>query len=803
LYVLLLVSLADNYRFTTASEAKLGLRAGDAGPSIRGVRVRITVPRRFFSKSDGHYNHYKVQKPENKAADEHDTQGLDQMSSHEAESVAADVKAQTSKLQYSPQDVRSDLQKTSLLSSDTDFVSPTSPEAQTITRQNSLDSKSKTVREEHVEKEPSSGAVEATAEPEPADVSKNELKAPTAVPEILKEQQPTAPPSPSDTDIAERLPVSRESVQPVRDDANAMIESSPAHSSAPEQTTTGHARVGSHTKDPLEVIEANSDEDTKVPLVVKNPGPANDDAVHAKDNITLADGKDSKDPEIEMAQATAQESGSDDEADQDASFQSAQEVVDSTEPTSVVEVGSPTTSHGNELGTVPAITSLTKEKTSLPLPDAAHKNSQSSPVETAQTSSTPVYTTVAIGSEDKHDTTMAKDTETIKTAASKPTVATMKSQGPQQTPSLNPFAKPSKTQRKKDKQQQKKKKDPKTAKAKAGEASTAAGGNSSAPTANTQPDVPATSVTSSSSDPAQPPVPSTVSVVQAAQATKSEDETEVKLATANDSDGKGSIAGGKDKEASSDQQTEGPIANIPGETGSVTPKTEADQETATPEVQDSSALEITSHAHSTENDNSARTSDQSALTTTVTSAPTPVSPGSSVKSNITSTAPKTKKTVPAVPNIKIKANSPLTRKSDAGSAASSDTLHPSDSAAQPSPSPTAADFHTPLQTPAGTSETQEQVVPPKKKRNKKKKKTAAAYDSNADPFGHQMSHIDAIRKATKDPTTYFNTVNREIAGRKPNKNQDSISTAAGNTNINSPGKANQKSNENMVCIRHE
>jgi hypothetical protein len=790
LYVLLLVSLADNYRFTTASEAKLGLRAGDAGPSIRGVRVRITVPRRFFSKSDGHYNYYKVQKPDNKAAEEHDTQGLVQMSSHEAERVAADVKAQTSKLQYSPQDVRSDLQKTSLFSSDTDFVSPTSPEAQA------------TVREEPVEKEPSSGAVKTTVESEPADVSMDELKAPTAVPEILKEQQLTAPPSPSETDIAEKLPVSRESVQPVSDDANAIIESSPAHSSAPEQTTTGHTRVESQTRAPFEVIEANRDEDEKVHEVVKTPGPAYDDAVQVNDNITLADGKDSKALEVETEPATAQEPGSDDEADQDDSFQSAQEVVDSTEPTSVVEVGSPTTSHGNELGTVPARTSPAREKTSLPLPVAAHTNSQSSPVEAAQTSSTPASMTVAIDSEDKHDTAMAKDTETTKTTTSKPAVATMKSQGPQQTPSLNPFAKPSKTQRKKDKQQQKKKKDPKTAKAKAGEASTAAGGNSSAPTANAQPDVLATSVASSSSDQAQSPVPPTVSVAQAVQATESEDEAEVELATANDPDGKDSIASGKDKEASSDQQSEGATANSPGETGSVTPKTEADEKTATLEVQDSSALETTSHARSTEDDNSARKSDQSALTTTVTSASTPVSKGSSVKSNVASTAPKTKKTVPAVPNIKVKANLPLTRKSDAESAASSDTLHPSDSAAQPSPSPTAADFHTPLQTPACTSETQEQVVPPKKKKNKKKKKkTAATYDSNADPFGHQMSHIDAIRKATKDPTTYFNTVNREIAGRKPNKNQDSISTAAGNTT--SPGKANQKSNENMVCIRHE
>jgi hypothetical protein len=137
------------------------------------------------------------------------------------------------------------------------------------------------------------------------------------------------------------------------------------------------------------------------------------------------------------------------------------------------------------------------------------------------------------------------------------------------------------------------------------------------------------------------------------------------------------------------------------------------------------------------------------------------------------------------------------RELDAVSIASSDTLHPSDSA-QVSPSPTAQDFHTPLQTPAIPPIPQDSTPKPKKKKNKKKKKPAAAVDATdsamsatsagaclgdagtgiavakrngsgsaaqtswfLDPFGNQMSHIDVIRAATKNEDSYYNKVNRE------------------------------------------
>lgn len=142
--------------------------------------------------------------------------------------------------------------------------------------------------------------------------------------------------------------------------------------------------------------------------------------------------------------------------------------------------------------------------------------------------------------------------------------------------------------------------------------------------------------------------------------------------------------------------------------------------------------------------------------------------------------------------------------SDGASVASSATLHaPADR--QPSPSPEAEDYHTPLQTPTIASTPQQDELPKrKKKKNKnKKKKSATAVQAEAgtskpqiaeasedytghghasgsfthqlshidqvraatkDPV-HQLSHIDKVRAATKDPTTYYNIVNREMEAR--------------------------------------
>jgi hypothetical protein len=121
---------------------------------------------------------------------------------------------------------------------------------------------------------------------------------------------------------------------------------------------------------------------------------------------------------------------------------------------------------------------------------------------------------------------------------------------------------------------------------------------------------------------------------------------------------------------------------------------------------------------------------------------------------------------------------------DAVSDTSSDTLHPSEPG-QPSRSSAAKNFYTPQQTPTIPDVPQEQTAPvepekKKRKKSKKKKKKAPTPDASvtdndiestndvdyeADPFGNQMSHIDAIREDLKNPNSYYNSVNKRMAER--------------------------------------
>jgi hypothetical protein len=131
-------------------------------------------------------------------------------------------------------------------------------------------------------------------------------------------------------------------------------------------------------------------------------------------------------------------------------------------------------------------------------------------------------------------------------------------------------------------------------------------------------------------------------------------------------------------------------------------------------------------------------------------------------------------------------------------------------AALGSPSPTTENFYTPLQTPGAPPTTsQEQAPKSKKKKPKKKKKPVATQEAtetpitpsasvstagfadrmftpgsssdedliyNSDPFGNQMSHIDAIRNAVNDPNTYYSTVNREMAEKAQREKDAEVCT---------------------------
>jgi hypothetical protein len=153
-----------------------------------------------------------------------------------------------------------------------------------------------------------------------------------------------------------------------------------------------------------------------------------------------------------------------------------------------------------------------------------------------------------------------------------------------------------------------------------------------------------------------------------------------------------------------------------------------------------------------------------------------------------------------------------TREPKAASVASSDTINPNDGTDALPPS---------------SSQAQAPKPKKKKKKNKKKKSAAAAgmnesttlgtvagpstadagahvaavkgtssnvtgaYDYDADPFGHQMSHIDAIRAAAKKSDTYYNTVNRARA-EKAMKQKADEDTAGKKNDKNTTGKKGDK-----------
>lgn len=60
-------------------------------------------------------------------------------------------------------------------------------------------------------------------------------------------------------------------------------------------------------------------------------------------------------------------------------------------------------------------------------------------------------------------------------------------------------------------------------------------------------------------------------------------------------------------------------------------------------------------------------------------------------------------------------------------------------------SPTAAEFHTPLQTPSGLAPAQQPGSEQPKKKNKKKKKKTAAAKAQGEPFREQYNEIAALR----------------------------------------------------------
>ncbi|KAF1916778.1 hypothetical protein BDU57DRAFT_517073, partial [Ampelomyces quisqualis] len=774
--------------FNSASEAKLAVRAGNDTPTVRGIPVRITVPRRFYKKMEDHHSHHVPRQTDSRRVEERDNHTVSRMPSHKEETVAVDTEAPINQTLYSPQDARSDLlKKTSPTSLELDQVSRGSPKAHKSKSQPSSPPEDGKVEyeESHEETSAADNEQHATAA-DSLSVENDEDKATSVKVETARAEEPAIAPPPS----VDTKPVTAELIAPTREISQQ--STSPAR----EMNISKHVRVQSQTKTALEGNDGALNGTGAATAVVNIPSPTKDHGPPAEEFPTFLTEKVEKFTQVNAEPKPSKITSPENDAGPE-DLTSPQEVVDYSVAPPEPPSGSTTTNHGTELANFKLDESAIKE----PSPPEQTTEREHSPDSVKAPAPTSASTTVATA-EDKYDTTTPiNNTEQMTTHKLQSYAEAAKQQGPKQTPSLNPFAKPSKSQRKKEKEQkkreQKKEQDGKAGKAKSGKSSSSTGlkiAASSLPTTDGL-------ISEVTKDPMKQ------SLAQATNVLKGQSNAKLHEVTSKTAD-----------QASRITETD----EVSGKQTGAVP-----QATAAPIMEESSAPPpLAGDAQSPKH-----TSAAAPEHTDITAPFTEPSVEDSSRTNDAPAAPKTKKPIPAVPYLKLDSHLPATRaqisQATANSAtapltefiisdisgptphpgtasvASSETLHPND-AAQLSPSPTAQDFFTPMQTPALTSAPQEQTPKPKKKKNKKKKKknateqegegsdnpttisnsvvpftsnTSQIFDEGdyiADPFGKQLSHIDAIRHAHKNPDSYYAQVNRqmaEIAAQKKAQNE--------------------------------
>jgi hypothetical protein len=238
--------------------------------------VRVSVPRRFYQKEDQD-NNVEPQHSDNQAAKELDTRGVTRMSSHEEENVVLSAEAQANKLQYSPQDARSDLQKkASHPSPEADPASRGSPEAQKISmcQPSPVDAQANQ-REQSAEEEP---AVQCVQETQGATNAAD------------TEQHTVA----SKFHDGGGIDASLESIPKEKsledDEAVAIEESSsrtPTQFAQEPVATTGHVRVESQTKATYESADAFPGTGEAAAVVVKVPTPTKDNLLPLQQTPTM------------------------------------------------------------------------------------------------------------------------------------------------------------------------------------------------------------------------------------------------------------------------------------------------------------------------------------------------------------------------------------------------------------------------------------------------------------------------------------------------------------------------------------
>lgn len=824
--------VADNDRFSSTADAKKALNIRGEDRLLRGRPVSITVPKRFYQRQIelalvGTYvsNIYGGSSHGGSGGDR-PARGRVHISAHAKESIAKDSRAANGHSIYSPQDVRSDLQRMSRQHQQRNAVMNGSPEMKKPNKRQSPQVKKSTGKQAvslmseatddvnsmpHGTYEGSSSVIEAgqmtTNEERRGAEAQAENAAETPQITVMKDlsTKEPCPPATLSTSRAKGKVVATKSptryVMP-----GESLDDHPNNDSLVAKLQTTVETTISSNELPASVVEI-------IPRPIEESMPVEQPSAEVKvDQVKTAE---IKVAELEDSQESStdynryEETGSEEEQKHDTNFHSANELQSGVSSSAPNQEKSMPTNHSivsmpadfgpTTQGVSPSITIILEESNMekvLHLFEGTHK---------ASTATTTNTTTEA--SANKSVVPEGK-METMKKSTSKPLVeTTLKKGGIQHTQSLHPFAKPNKTQRQKEREQRKK--DEKKKKAEQAEKAKTEKASASIKlivTANGE-------------------LNKNQSLAQTPESSKSGAKTtasDQKNARAKEVGGKASTctaaedSNAKDGDGDAGKHTGNTTTSPPKEIGSVTEKTEAQSIMTT----DSTANGFLQTPSSIIAQPSERVSTSAGH----------IPQDRTVKLERPQSFQMSKKTVPAIPILDfhsrkspplkknsqmsvttnssaLKSTQPDTVTSEStfegmnlmesvrpmfcsqestGVPSVSDMSHTvsytgsavpqSEGEAQASPSPTSASSYTPMHmamTQTGGGEV-DGCRKKKKKKPKKKKQAVSPEDSGSgtesvqgsyNPFNSQLLYIDAIKKATTNKEHYFNQNNAEAGGR--------------------------------------
>ncbi|KAF1851824.1 uncharacterized protein K460DRAFT_42107 [Cucurbitaria berberidis CBS 394.84] len=477
--------------FSSASDAKKALQIRDRKPHLRdgSVAIVVSVPRRFFQKTPnsvrrGSFTSGSYTGPPHPGpVDERDARGVTRLTAHDEESVVTNPHAVIDRPLYSPQDARSDLQKPVRQLDGNDLALSGSPEARKSKPRQSSPTKKVAMKGEI------SVDAEATVEAAPVESIQgvdtdrpSPVKAAVTKSEVQVAGQPVDIPTkaldPMGADastLGEPLTMLTDTSQLVGEKAEAAHEASSQPLEHGEATESQNAREVPQTQP---IVEQSSFEVTgpvvKLPVKLADVQAVEQPVAEVKEVET----EKPKQPIASLLPAQVEDAGSDDDLKNDISFHSAQELQ--TDPLRV----EPEPEHRDESismnqGTTTIEFSTTKDSPQpepISPPQAATENmlpqapqspsaqpgqeanmlseAVTSPQDTEtsrplrqNTAATPTQNVVAIP---------VQDFAPMAAPSAPPAVEALRKSGAQQIQSLSPFAKPSKTQQKKERESRKK-----------------------------------------------------------------------------------------------------------------------------------------------------------------------------------------------------------------------------------------------------------------------------------------------------------------------------------------------------------